>query len=465
MIEKDTLAAVLATAVERGGEFADIFVEERQSTQVYCEQDRIERIAAGTDAGAGIRVIVGETSAYAYTNDLSLAGLQQAAATAAAAARGETRSVCIDLRRRLPLGETGILRRPGDVPVKEKVAVVERVNRAARDFDRRIKQVIVSYRDMSQKVVIANSEGRWVEDERIRTSLVLNAVAVEDDKIQTGYESFGGVIGFELFGEEDAEELALKAARRAVQMLGARPAPTGRMPVVMAGEAGGTMIHEACGHGLEADLVQKGISVYTGKRGQQVASRLITVIDDATLPHRFGSYRFDDEGTEGQKTVLIEKGILLGYLYDYFTARKDGVPSTGNGRRESYQHKPIPRMSNTYIAPGNDDPQSIISDTERGLLVVRMGGGQVNTTNGDFVFEVSEGYLIEKGQIGEPVRGATLTGNGPRALMTVDRVGNDLGFTIGLCGKDGQGAPVADAQPTIRMPELIVGGTIEGEGQ
>ncbi len=460
-IAKDQLAAVLAVASRGGSDYADIFIEEAYTAQIFCEQDRIERVVAGIDAGAGIRVITGETTAYAYTNDLSLDGLLEAARIAAAAARQEERDVTIDLRRRYPSFQLNIAVRPETVAVAKKVGIVERTNRAARGADPKVRQVTVSYRDISQRVVIANSAGSLVEDERIRTNLSVNVIAVEDGRIQTGYESMGGVIGFELFDQQDPEELALKAARRAVRMLGARPAPAGRMPVVIAGEAGGTMVHEACGHGLEADLVQKGISVYAGKMGEQVASPLVTVVDDATIPGKFGSYRFDDEGTEGQRTVLIENGILVGYMYDYLTARKDNALSTGNGRRESYQHKPIPRMTNTLILPGQDDPRDIIRDTERGLLVTRMGGGQVNTANGDFVFEVSDGYLISGGEIGEPVRGATLTGNGPKALAMIDRVGKDLGFSIGICGKDGQGAPVSDAQPTIRIPELVVGGIME----
>ncbi len=230
------------------------------------------------------------------------------------------------------------------------------------------------------------------------------------------------------------------------------------MPVVLSSEAGGTMVHEAIGHGLEADLAQAGMSVYTGKIGTQVASPLVTVIDDATIPHARGTFPYDDEGTPGQKTVLVENGILKGYLYDRLTGMKDGSPSTGNGRRESYQARPIVRMSNTLIAPGSDSPESIIRDVKQGLFVKKMGGGQVNTVNGNFVFEVSEGYLIENGEIAEPVRGATLTGNGPDVLNKIVKVGNDLGFGIGTCGKDGQGVPVADAQPTLLISEITVGG-------
>jgi TldD protein len=292
---------------------------------------------------------------------------------------------------------------------------------------------------------------------------MVQAVAAEGSVIQTGYEAVGSHSGFELLERNRPEEIGAKAAQRAVQMLSARPAPAGKMPVVLSGEAGGTMVHEACGHGLEADLVQKGLSVYAGKKGQKVAADCVTVVDDATMPDRYGSYSFDDEGIPSRKVVLIEKGILKDYLYDRLTAKRDGVEPNGHGRRESYQHKPIPRMGNTYIAPGRDDPQKIIRETGNGLLVKKMGGGQVNTTTGDFVFDVAEGYLIRNGEVGPMVRGATLTGNGPEVLRIIEAVGNDLGFTIGTCGKDGQGVPVSDAQPTIRIKELVVGGTGHGD--
>lgn len=234
------------------------------------------------------------------------------------------------------------------------------------------------------------------------------------------------------------------------------------MPVVISAAAGGTMIHEAVGHGLEADLVQQGLSVYSNKKGQQIASELVTVIDDSTLPNRRGSFRFDDEGRPSQRTVLVEKGILKGFMYDRFTAMKDKCASTANGRRESYESRPIPRMTNTFIAPGGSDPQEIIRSVDRGFFVKKMGGGQVNTVTGEFVFEVSEGYIVEKGQISEPVRGATLIGNGPEVLRSIDMVGNDLGFSIGTCGKDAQGVPVSDAMPTVRIPDIVVGGKVQG---
>ncbi|WP_461832595.1 TldD/PmbA family protein, partial [Aquifex sp.] len=282
--------------------------------------------------------------------------------------------------------------------------------------------------------------------------------ASDGNVLQRGYESLGGRKGFEIFNETPPEEVAEKAAKRALLMLNAKPAPAGTFTVVMSSQAGGTMIHEAVGHGLEADLVQQGLSVYAGKLGEKVASELVTVVDDATLPSHNGSFTVDDEGVPAKRKVLIKDGVLVGYMYDRLRAMKDGVESTGNGRRQSYAHVPIVRMTNTFIDKGKDNPEDIIRDTKKGILVVKMGGGEVNTVTGDFMFEIMEGYIIENGEITYPIRGATLIGNGPKALQDVDAVGYDLGWAIGTCGKDGQGVPVTDAQPTIRIRKLTLGG-------
>jgi TldD protein len=321
--------------------------------------------------------------------------------------------------------------------------------------------VTTQYRDQTRHVRIANSLGQFSEERQIHLVFFVQAVASEADVIQTGYEPFGGLCGFEGFTEEVAVETARSAAKRSVLMLKAPPAPAGVMPAILSSEAGGTMVHEAVGHGLEADLAMEGLSVYEGKLGERVANSLITVLDDPTVPGRRGSFQFDDEGTPAQRNVLIDRGILKSYMLNRLYAQKAGMESTGNGRRESYQYRPIVRMTNTMIAPGDTPPEEILRGVETGLFVTRMGGGQVNTVNGDFVFEVSEGYLIKKGKIDHPVRGATLTGNGPVVLQAIDKVGNDLGFGMGTCGKDGQGVPVADAQPTLRIPEITIGGSGE----
>ncbi|MDK2855783.1 MAG: TldD protein [Bacillota bacterium] len=457
LLTRSDVEVILGEALAGGGDLAEIFVERRRTNTISLEGERIEKVNSGLDQGAGIRLLAGESSIYVFTNDLSLAGLKTAAQTAAAAlAEGKAG------RRLIRLGSADDAPPPpvrkGDM--RDKVAIVAAAEKEARAAGDAIRQVMVSYGDNEQEILVANTNGRVATDRRYRTTLVINVVAGDGSNVQTGYESLGGTQGLELLSVDKVRELGARAARRALLLLRARPAPAGRMAVVMAGEAGGTMIHEACGHGLEADIVGKEMSVYAGKLGQRVASELVTVIDDPTLPGKYGSYSCDDEGTPAQKTVLIENGILKTYMYDLEWARRQGKSSTGNGRRQSFHFPPIPRMSNTYLAPGDVHPEEIIARTERGLLVKRMGGGQVNPTTGDFVFEVAEGYLIERGKITVPVRGATLSGNGPQALMAVDLVGNDLGFAIGTCGKDGQGVPVSDAQPTIRIPELVVGGLL-----
>lgn len=457
LLAKSDLAAILGEALAGGGDLAEVFVERRITHTITLESQRIERVHSGLDQGAGIRLLAGDSIIYVFTNDLSLGGLKKAAQTAGAALASQAgRHQVIEVPGEPQAVETAPNK--GDLPAK--VAAVWIAEKEARAGGDAIRQVMVSYGDSEQEIEIANSEGKLAVDKRFRTTLVVNVVAGTGSDVQTGYESLGGTQGLELLTPDRVRELGARAARRALLLLRAQPAPAGRMPVVLAGEAGGTMIHEACGHGLEADIVGKDMSVYARKRGQRVASELVTVVDDPTLPGKYGSFRCDDEGTPAQKTVLIENGILKTYMYDLAWARRQGQSSTGNGRRQSFHYPPIPRMTNTYLAPGETAPEEIIQRTARGLLVKRMGGGQVNPTTGDFVFDVAEGYLIEQGKVTAPVRGATLTGNGPRALQSVDLVGTDLGFAIGTCGKDGQGVPVSDAQPTIRIPELVVGGLL-----
>lgn len=465
MLDKEVLSEVLEKALQKGGDFAEIYLEEKELSNVFCEDNKIEKINSGREKGAGIRVIKDSNTAYVYTNDLSRKALIKAADVANHAAN-EANGKCpeINLQSKSADYELEFKRLPAEVDFAEKIEEVLAANTAARNINDEIVQLTAAMGDVHKKIQIANSEGELVEDELVRVRMIVNAIASRNGQTQTGYETAGGVCGWELMQEHSLEDMAVTAANRALAMLSAKPAPLGRMPVVMHSEAGGTMVHEACGHGLEADLVQKGLSVYKNQKGQKVASDLVTVIDDGTLKGKNGNSRFDDEGSPASRTVLIDKGILNSYMYDRLTAQKDNAQLTGNGRRESYQHRPIPRMTNTFIAPGGDDPEEIIKSTKKGLLVKKMGGGQVNTTNGDFVFEVQEGYLIENGEVKAPVRGATLSGNGPQALADVDRVGKDLGFAIGVCGKDGQGVPVSDAQPTIRIKELTVGGTFAEDG-
>ena len=458
---------ILSRALEEGGDLADLFLEQTRSVGIVCEEDRVEKVVPGLDAGAGLRLLIDGRTLYSFTHEISEGSLLDLAerirSAAKALRRGEgSGSLRPPPPRRPPVSTAGfadwIERHPKKLSMEDRVAAVKRANDLARKLDPRVQQVKILYRDVCQWLSVVSSDGILARGERVETVFSVQVVSAEGDLLQTGYEAVGGTVGFELFDRQPPEEVAEKAAERSLQMLRARKAPMGRMPVVLSSKAGGTMIHEAIGHGLEADLAQRGLSVYSERMGEKVASPLISVVDDPTLPAQRGSYAFDDEGTPSRRTLLVERGVLRGYLYDRLTAMRDGVPSTGNGRRESYREKPIPRMSNTLIVPGETRPEEIVRSVEKGLFVKKMGGGQVNTVNGDFVFEVSEGYLIEKGAVGEPVRGAILTGNGPQVLKEIDRVGDDLGFGIGTCGKEGQGVPVADAQPTLRIPELLVGG-------
>ena len=439
------------------GDYVDVFFEEKITNQIQMEENKVQKCSTVFDKGLGVRLIKDEKTFYAYTNDLTKKGIEELVSSLT---NMKSKNI-INLKKINPSINIPIKINPNELPISEKINFLKRANDVSWRESSNIKQVKVLYGDSSQKIIIANSEGDLTEEERVHILFLIHVVAYENGIIQTGYEVIGGLKGFEIFEEILPEELSLKATKRALMMLKARRIKGGRMPVVISSEAGGTMIHEAVGHGLEADLVQEGISVYSGKIGEKIASELITVIDDPTLPNMRGSYVFDDEGTPAQKTVLVDKGVLVNYIYDKYTAMKDGKSSTGNGRRQSYEHYPIPRMSNTYIAPGNHSPEDIVRSVEKGLFVKKMGGGQVNTVTGEFVFEVQEGYIIEKGVIGEPVRGVLLIGTGQEILKNIDMVGNDLGFSIGTCGKNSQGVPVTDGMPTLRIPEIVVGGEVE----
>ncbi len=460
MVPKEKIPKILKQALRHGGEFAELYLERGEHSSIVLEDNKIEKVITGITRGAGLRVLHDHRTIYAYTNDLSFSSLMQLAGTVSQALEEEGPDRTLALTSRESAVDHLIRIDPAGVETRMKVERVKSADAAARRVDPRICQSTTVYGDSRKHVLIANSAGELAEDDRVSLIGRVQVVAREGEVIQTGLESVGGAVGFELFDIESLDAVAERAAKRALLMLNAAPAPGGRMAVVLSSQAGGTMIHEAVGHGLEADLAQQRLSVYSGRIGEAIASPAVTVVDDSTLPNKRGSFRFDDEGIPASRTVLVDRGILKGYMYDRLTAMKEGAVPTGNGRRESFRHRPIPRMTNTMILPGAEDPEEILRSTPSGLFVVRMGGGQVNTINGDFVFEVSEGYRIENGKVGEPVRGATLTGNGPEVLKKIDRVGNDLGYAIGTCGKDGQGAPVSDAQPTLRIPEITVGGEV-----
>jgi TldD protein len=472
-VTEEIVTAVLQKTLSRGGDFAELFFEEIDLTRIFYENQRLDRLVCGSDRGVGLRVIVQGRSVYGYTTDLkekSLLKLAQVLSDAVGE-HGKESHQCTrpdagqeewqEARQSdRDIDQYCIQKSPQAVSLQDKIELVKRADAAVRRELSDARQVTAVLLETFRKILILNSDHLMAQDTKTYLQMMVQVVGEKNGRVETAYTSEGGYLGMEFFDQVTPEALGEKAAKRVKLLLSAKPAPSGSLPVVISAEAGGTMIHEAVGHGLEADLACNGLSVYQNKLGQQVASSLITVLDDGTMPAKRGSYRFDDEGTPSKKNVLIENGILKSYMVDRLSAFKFDLMATGNGRRESFRHTPMVRMTNTYIAPGKQDPDSILRETERGIFVKAMGGGQVNTVTGDFVFAVTEGFLIEGGRLTDPIRGATLVGNGPKVLSEVDRVGNDLGFSTGTCGKDGQAAPVTDAQPTLRIPELTVGGEV-----
>jgi TldD protein len=460
VIEESVVRRVLGDALRTGGDFAEVFVEDRRSSSARLDDGRVEELTSGMDRGAGIRVVRGETTGFAHTADLTEDGLRAAAEAAAAAARsggGGTREVALTRAAVSRPHEVVVL--PEDVPKARKVALLERADAAARAEGGVVRQVGASYADGRRRILVANSDGLLAEDDQVRTRFMVQCVASGDTGMQTGSEAPGLTVGFELYDELDVDEVARTAARRAITMLSARPAPSGKLPVVLKKGAGGVLFHEACGHGLEADLVGKQASVFRGRVGEQVASPLVTLVDDGTYAREWGTFAIDDEGRPAQRNVLIENGVLTDYMWDFLRARKEGRASSGNGRRQTYQHLPMVRMTNTYVLEGEDDPDEIVRQTPYGIYCVQLGGGQVNTATGDFVFGMTEAYMIENGEITDPIRAANLIGNGPEVLRAIDAVGNDFATWTGTCGKDGQSVPVSSGQPTVRVASMTVGGT------
>ena len=461
LIDEAVIEGTLRTALRSGGDFAEVFAEDRRATGARLDDGRVEDLASGRERGAGIRVVSGDTTGFAHTSDLSESGLRAAAEAAAAAAHGGGGGIrTLSLKPVEAPAPTDVSVFPEDVPKAEKVALLRRADDAARRAGGAIRQVSAFYGDSRRRILVANSEGVLASDDQVKTRFAVSSVASGDTGLQTGRESVGATVGFELFDRVAVEDLAAAASSRAVTKLNARPAPAGVVPVVIKQGSGGVLFHEACGHGLEADLVAKDSSVFAGKVGQTVASHLVTLVDDGTMGPEWGAIAIDDEGHRAQRNVLIENGVLTDYMWDWLRARKEGRPGSGNGRRESYQHLPMVRMTNTYVLAGDEDPEEIIRQTPYGVYVAQLGGGQVNTASGDFVFGMTEAYLIEDGRITEPLRDANLIGNGPEVLRNIDVVGNDFAMgSPGTCGKDGQGVPVGDGQPTLRVTGLTVGGT------
>jgi TldD protein len=456
LVEAALAERVLARALANGGRFAELFAERRSGLSMSIDESRIESVQGGAEEGAGVRVVAGATTYFAHVDGLDPADLERAAEEAASAVRGgraEPRAL-----EAVAAAPQQIERRPEEVEAERKAALLRELDERGRSQGAEIAQFTASYAEARREIAVANSEGLLSGDDRTRVRIGTQAVARRKATVETGAETLGAHRGFELL-EDDPGLIAEQAARKALTLLDAGPAPSGSMPVVVGGGFGGVLFHEMTGHGLEADHIQKGASVYVGRLGEQVAQPLLNAYDDGRLPNEWGTDSIDDEGTPTQKTQVIEEGRLTSYLYDHLTAERDRVASTGNGRRESFRHLPIPRMTNTYIAPGEASAEQMIAEIERGFYAVSFAGGQVDPATGDFVFGVSEGYLIEAGEVTRPCRGATLIGNCLEALAAIDAVGEDFFMKTGICGKGGQKVPVGTGQGHVRVGAMTVGGT------
>lgn len=460
--ERD-LESYLSEALSRGGDYADVYFEYLATTAITLDESIVKSATQGVTLGVGVRVLSGERTGYSYCDDVSPERIRQAARVAACIASGPAtveKSGFTEAQRHdlYPVATP-----PADMPLAERVKLVQRADIAARAYDPRVFQVQATYADTLKHVLVATSDGTLSFDRQPMARLNVVVLAKEGNGLpQRGYAGGGGRVSFDFFlGEKSPEHFASEAARQAIVQLSAVDAPAGEQTVVLAHGWPGVLLHEAVGHGLEADFNRKGVSAFSNRVGQSVASPLVTVIDDGTMHSRRGSLNVDDEGAPTQRNVLIEGGILRGYMQDKLSSRFLKTGATGNGRRESYQHIPMPRMTNTFMLAGESDPEEIIRGVSKGIYCVTFGGGQVDITSGNFVFSATESYMIEDGKLGQPLRGVTLIGNGPEALKYVSMVGNDLALDegIGICGKEGQSVPVGVGIPTIRVDKMTVGGT------
>lgn len=465
MITEDAARQIIEAALRSGGDFADLFLEDKDVTSITLEDGKIESATTGKDAGAGLRVIAGDTTYYSFTDSHEPGPLLDLARSLADTIRSKESSetiITVKPPRPVPPAVTQRVKiSPADVELKAKADIVLRADQAARQAGSEIKQVMANLSDSVQKIAIANSEGFFVNDRRVLTRIFVNAVAARDGVVQTGYEAPGIMGGYELFDDETPEATATTAAKRAIVMLDAKDAPTGEMPVILASGNSGVLFHEASGHGLEADAIRKGASVFTGKMGQKVAADIVSAADDPSLANRWGSFSFDDEGTPAKPTLLIENGYLKEYMFDRLSAFQMNAAPTPNGRRQSFRFVPQPRMTNTFIMPGEARVEDMLDGVSRGLYAVSLGGGEVNPVTGDFVFGVTEAYMIEDGKVTYPVKGAILIGDGLRVLSLIDMIADDVQFDTGMCGKGGQSVPAGTGMPTLRVSRLTVGGTQE----
>jgi len=461
-ISERLLERCLGEALSAGGDFADLYFEAVTSTSLGMDEGIVKTAAQGISVGCGVRVLSGERTGFAYTDELTSERLLKAARTAALIASGPQAQRVQGFNETRTPQLYPVAGATTDAAISEKLKLIERADKAARAFDPRIVQVRASINDELRRILVAASDGTFASDTQPLARFNVFVIAKDDHNTARGSSGGGGRVTLDFFqGAKGPEHFAFEAARTAILQLGAVAAPAGEMEVVLGPGWPGVLLHEAVGHGLEADFNRKKTSAFAGLIGQQVASSKVTVVDNGTMPGRRGSLNVDDEGNPTQETVLIENGILRGYLSDKLSSRLMNMPNTGSGRRESYQAIPMPRMTNTYMLNGDDDPRDILRSVKRGLYAVNFGGGQVDITNGKFVFTASEAYLIEDGKVTAPVKGATLIGNGPEALKHVSMVGNDLALDegIGTCGKAGQSVPVGVGMPTIKLDRMTVGGT------
>lgn len=461
MLSNKVIENVLYAALSTGGDFAEIFVEDKYNSNILLIGGLVEKNISGKDYGVGIRIFDNLNSVYAYTNDSSEENLIHVAKEAAAALNSASKSLVLNFMKASNRNLNPIKILPSTVGKKEKISLMKKGYEVAKGYDPLISQVTVNYLDEEQNVLIANSEGLIAEDKRVRSRYSVGSVATKGGEMQQGFYGPGASMGFELFDKINVEEVAKEASRIAKTMINAKYSPSGVMPVIIDNEFGGVLFHEACGHALEATSVAKKTSAFSDKLGEQIASPLVTAIDDGTIENEWGTTNIDDEGTPTKKNLLIENGILKSYLIDKLNGRRMKMDSTGSARRQSYRFAPTSRMNNTYIDKGDSTLEEIISNTEKGLYAKKLGGGSVNPATGDFNFAVMEGYLVENGKILRPVRGATLIGNGVKVLELIDMVGNDLSLGQGMCGSVSGSIPAGLGQPPIRVKSMTVGGRKE----
>ncbi|NFL87119.1 TldD/PmbA family protein [Clostridium botulinum] len=459
MLEKSIISQVLARCLITGGDFAEIFEDDSVNNSISLIDGKVEDAIGGRNYGIGIRIFKGLKSVYAYTNNNSLDSLLETAYRAALAlgnANEEEKNIILNEKKIQTIHP--IMFYPKDVNYNKKIDILKLAYNSAKNYNSEISQVITSYGDKEQNILIANSDGLYIEDKRIRTRLGINAIASKGSENQTGFEGPGRHMGIEMFESIDPEYHGMEAARIAHTMLHAKNCPAGNMAVAIDNGFGGVIFHEACGHALEASSVAKGNSVFANKLGEQIASTKVTAIDDGTIANAWGSLNIDDEGNKTQKNILIENGILKGYMIDKLNGRRMNMKPTGSSRRQSYKYQPTSRMTNTYIANGMDNSEDIIKSISDGLYAKKLGGGSVNPVTGEFNFAVQEGYLVKNGVIKEPVRGASLIGKGSEVLMDIDMVGNNLELAQGMCGSSSGSIPTNVGQPMIRVKKMTVGG-------